>query len=119
MSFRRRAAAVTAALLLGAAVLAAAAAASAAPIRSGVNDFRFSSYDADYYLGKDAEGHATLKTVEKLTAVFPQSNQNKGITRAIPDDYNGVPLHTTVVSVSDSVGTPSRTRSTTTEASPR
>jgi uncharacterized membrane protein YgcG len=95
---------VTATLLLGAAMLAPAGAASAAPIRSGVNDFRFSSYDADYYLGKDAEGHATLKTVEKLTAVFPQSNKNKGITRAIPDDYNGVPLHTAVVSVSDSEG---------------
>ena len=104
MRFFRRATAVTAALLIGSAVFAPAAATSAAPIRSGVNDFRFSSYDADYYLGKDAEGHASLRTVEMLTAVFPQSNENKGITRAIPDDYNGVPLHTAVVSVSDSEG---------------
>ena len=33
-----------------------------------VNDFNFSSFDADYYLSKDSEGRSTLKVVERLTA---------------------------------------------------
>jgi len=89
-----------------------AAAASAAPqlgstsgtVRTDVSDFTFSSYDADYYLSRDAAGHSTMKTVEKITAVFPEEDQNRGITRAIPQYYDGVPLETRVVSLSDTNG---------------
>jgi uncharacterized membrane protein YgcG len=73
-------------------------------VRSDVDDFAFSTFSADYYLDRDASGHSTLKTVERLTADFPSSNQNKGITRKIPDNYLGTSLHTTFVSVSDTVG---------------
>jgi uncharacterized membrane protein YgcG len=91
--------------VVGASVLAAGSA-SAAPsvLHSDTSDFSFSSFSADYYLGRDAEGHSTLRTVEKLTAVFPQSDQNRGIERAIPDSYNGEPLNTRFVSVSDTNG---------------
>lgn len=56
---------------------------------ASVNDFKFSSFEADYYLSKDSEGHSTMKVVEKLTAEFVNFNQNKGIERAIPIYYDG------------------------------
>ncbi|MCX6728906.1 MAG: DUF2207 domain-containing protein [Candidatus Saccharibacteria bacterium] len=56
---------------------------------ASVNDFSFSSFDADYYLSKDTSGHSTMKVVERLTAEFQNQNQNKGIERAIPSHYDG------------------------------
>ncbi len=56
---------------------------------ASVNDFKFTSFDADYYLSKDSEGHSSLKVVERLTAEFNNYNQNKGIERAIPKNYDG------------------------------
>lgn len=73
---------------------------------AGVQDFSFTSYSADYYLARDAAGHSTLRTVETLVAKFPTFDQNRGIIRAIPNDYDGVPLHTAVASVTDAAGAP-------------
>ena len=75
-----------------------------AGVHAGVDDFTFSSFSADYFLDRDASGHSTLKTVERLTAQFPSSDQNKGIVRKIPDNYLGSSLHTKFVSVSDTNG---------------
>jgi uncharacterized membrane protein YgcG len=87
---------------------APASAASAVGVRTdvhrGVDDFTFSSFVADYYLGRDSAGQSTLKTVEKLTAQFPSEDQNKGIVRKIPDNYLGSSLHTKFVSISDTDG---------------
>ncbi len=95
-----------AAILASSAIIALAAGPAAASVAAptGVEDFSFDSYDADYYLSRDAGNHATLKTVETFVAKFPSFDQNRGIIRMIPDDYNGVPLHTTVVSVTDAAG---------------
>ena len=49
-----------------------------------VDNFYFQDFTADYYLSRDEEGVSHLKVVEKLTAVFPSFNQNKGICRDIP-----------------------------------
>lgn len=68
-------------------------------VPAGVQDFEFESFSADYYLARDAEGHATLRTVETFVARFPNFDQNRGMIRAIPNDYDGVPLHTRVQSV--------------------
>ncbi|MEO6944926.1 MAG: DUF2207 domain-containing protein [Lacisediminihabitans sp.] len=73
---------------------------------TGVQDFTFTSYSADYYVARDAEGHSTLRTVETIVAKFPNFDQNRGIIRAIPNDYDGVPLHTAVASVTDALGAP-------------
>jgi uncharacterized membrane protein YgcG len=86
--------------------LAAGAGGVAAVVRSDVSDFSFTSYDADYYLAKDAEDHSTLRTVETFVAKFPNFDQNRGIIRAIPNDYDGVPLETIVISVTDANGKP-------------
>ena len=75
-----------------------------AAVSTDVDDFSFTSYDADYYLSRDADGASQLRTVETLVAQFPDFDQNRGIIRAIPDDYDGVPLQARVESVVDASG---------------
>lgn len=70
------------------------------------SDFSFDSFHADYSLSADADGTARLRVVETIVARFPDFDQNRGLIRAIPDDYDGVPLATTVVSVTDADGIP-------------
>jgi uncharacterized membrane protein YgcG len=71
-----------------------------------VNDFTFASFDARYDLGIDDTGHSTLHTVETFVAEFPDIDQNRGIQRAIPLDYQGHPTQLTLQSVTDAAGTP-------------
>ena len=52
------------------------------------NNFYFKDFTADYYLTRDTDGTSRMKVVENLTAVFPESNQNHGITRVIPFTNN-------------------------------
>lgn len=66
---------------------------------ASVDDFKFSSFNADYYLSKDSEGRAELEVVETLTAEFPNFNQNKGIVRYVPDYYDGHPTSFELVSL--------------------
>lgn len=75
-----------------------------ASTHASVNDFTFTSFEADYYLGADAEGRSTLKTVERLSAVFPDFDQNHGIERAIPKKYDGHPVGLKIESVTDDTG---------------
>jgi uncharacterized membrane protein YgcG len=77
-----------------------------AQVGAGTSDFSFSLYAGEYFLDRDAAGHSTLRTVETFVAEFPDFDQNRGIIRAIPNDYDGVPLHTTVESVTDAQGAP-------------
>jgi uncharacterized membrane protein YgcG len=69
-----------------------------------VNDFSFESFSADYYLDVDADGRSTLRTVETFVALFPGIDQNHGMRRAIPLDYQGVPTDVSVQSVTDGDG---------------
>jgi uncharacterized membrane protein YgcG len=71
-----------------------------------VDDFTFASYDADYWLTRGAGGDSELRTVETFVAQFPDEDRNRGMIRAIPTDYNGVPLYTAVESVVDENGDP-------------
>jgi uncharacterized membrane protein YgcG len=104
----RRSAAIVIAIaaIAGALWLPAPAVAGESGIRSGVSDFSFSSFDGEYTLGRDADGHSTLTAVETFVAEFPAFDQNKGIIRAIPEGYLGVDLHTEIVSVTDAAGNP-------------
>lgn len=89
---------------------AAASARSQAPAfgaRAGdTSDFSFRSFDAVYQLGRDASDHATLAVTETIVALFPQTDQNRGIVRDIPNRYGSADLKTEVVSVVDENGTP-------------
>ena len=79
---------------------------AAAVVPTGVDDFTFASFDGDYRLGRDSDGHSTLITVETLVARFPETDQNHGIRRQLVEDYDGHPTDLEVVSVADENGTP-------------
>lgn len=55
---------------------------------STANSFYFEDFTADYFLWRDENGVSRLTVFEELTAVFPSSNQNHGITRVIPFTNN-------------------------------
>jgi len=74
-------------------------------VRTGVDDFEFDSYDADFFLDRDSAGRSTLRTVETFVAVFP-ADQNRGMRRAIPDFYQGAPVEASNISVTDETGAP-------------
>jgi uncharacterized membrane protein YgcG len=77
-----------------------------AAAHADTSDFTFDSFHVDYALSADADGTARLQVVETIVARFPDFDQNRGLIRAIPDDYDGVPLGTTVSSVTDADGIP-------------
>src|SRR5437762_90055 len=87
---------------------------AASPAVAGVDDFTFESMDVQYYLDRDDAGHATLRTVETIVALFPDYDQNRGIVRDIPSAYGGtdpldprrVDTQLKVVSVTDENGDP-------------
>ncbi|UOE42943.1 DUF2207 domain-containing protein [Agromyces larvae] len=85
---------------------AAVAAPTPASVASGVEDFTFDSFHADYELGRDDGGHSTLTTVETIVARFPDFDQNRGIVRQLVDTYRGQPTDLHVVSVTDAEGRP-------------
>lgn len=84
-------------------VLAAPATAS---VRTDVDDFTFESFAADYTLTRSDDGTSELRVVEHIVAVFPEFDQNRGIRRAVPDTYNGQPVHAQLVSITDENGAP-------------
>ncbi|WP_417564340.1 DUF2207 domain-containing protein [Microbacterium sp.] len=86
---------------------AAAPVTAAGPaVTANVDDFAFRSMHADYTIGRDTDGTSTLRVVETFVALFPQTDQNHGMRRSIPDTYNGQPLDLKLVSVTDQNGTP-------------
>lgn len=95
----RRILAISVLALAGVFVAAASAAAD-------TSDFTFDSFDVEYTLGRADDGTSTLSVVETIVARFPEFDQNRGIIRAIPNDYSGVDLGTTVQSVADENGAP-------------
>ena len=82
----------------------AAASELRAGVQRGVSDFRFTSFDADYTLTRAADGSSRLRTVETLVAQFPDFDQNRGIVRAIPLQFDGVMIRPQVVSVTNATG---------------
>jgi len=71
---------------------------------ASVNDFTISQFEADYYLSKDSDNRSQLKIVERITAEFPQVDQNHGIERAIPERYDGHSTSLSITSVKDTTG---------------
>jgi len=97
--------------LIMAGMLAGSAIPAMAPLgpargTTDVQDFTFASYEADYYLSRAEDGTSRLTTVETFVAEFPDFDQNRGIIRSIPLDYDGVPLEPRVDAVVDSDGDP-------------
>jgi uncharacterized membrane protein YgcG len=82
----------------------AAARAAVGPRAGDVSDFSFRSFDATYALGRSADQHATLDVTETIVAVFPKTDQNRGIVRDIPASNGSADLNTKIVSVTDENG---------------
>ena len=51
---------------------------------ASAQDFYFEDFTADYYLTKLDDGTSNLHVKEVLTAIFPYTDQNHGISRSIP-----------------------------------
>jgi hypothetical protein len=71
-----------------------------------VDDFVFDSLDVEYTLTRAADGTSRMRVVETFVAVFPETDQNRGMRRSIPDSYLGSPTFPTLVSVTDETGAP-------------
>jgi hypothetical protein len=71
-----------------------------------LQDFTFESFDATYKLGRDENGVATLTTTERLVALFPEYDQNRGIERSLFDRVADQDTSLEVVSVTDGAGEP-------------
>lgn len=56
---------------------------------NNAQNFYFEDFTADYYLTREADGTANLHVKEVLKAEFPETNQNHGITRQIPNTNQG------------------------------
>lgn len=95
---------ILAALAVAVALGAVAPAAQAAT--TDVNAFDFESFSGHYYLDTDASGLATTRVVETIVARFPETDQNRGIVRAIPLADGEYPLEVTMLSVTDGSGEP-------------
>lgn len=71
-------------------VVVAAVGAVASPVRAAdVNNFTISDYRVHMKLGRDGEKRSTLEVTEQITAEFPNYNQNKGLVRFVPNEYDG------------------------------
>lgn len=77
---------------------------AASPAAADVNDFSFDELTVDYTLTRDDDGASRLLVVERFVARFPDTDQNRGIRRSLPDSYNGQPLHPRLLSVTDENG---------------
>jgi uncharacterized membrane protein YgcG len=80
---------------------------SASTAVADVNDFEFVSFDARYELtvNKDAGNIPEMVVTETLVALFPETDQNRGIRRDIPDlSYGKYPGLIQIVSVTDETG---------------
>lgn len=71
---------------------------------AATSDFEITSFEAEYFLDRDSDGNATMRTVEQIVAVFPDFDQNRGIERALPRDYGNVSLELQVTGVTDASG---------------
>jgi len=75
-----------------------------ARVHASVNDFTITDYAIQYDLSRDATNRSTLKTTEKITALFPDINQNHGIERALPSGYDSHNISLAIKSVTDETG---------------
>lgn len=73
---------------------------------ASVNDFVIEKFKVDYYLSKGNDGRSILKTVEKITARFPDSDQNHGIDRQLFKTYDNHSTNLKVISITDEAGSP-------------
>lgn len=77
---------------------------AALPVSASVNDFTIDQYDIRYTLSRDTDNRSTLITEETIVANFPNADQNHGIERYIPKDYDGHSTSLEIHAVTDQNG---------------
>lgn len=85
---------------------AAVATAPAPAAHAGTEDFSYDSWQVEYEVGTDEDGRAIAHVTETLTARFPDFDQNRGLVRGLPIDYQGASTDPRDFSVSDAAGKP-------------
>ena len=88
-------------LLLGLVLTVGQAVTATAQSPGSVDDFEITSFSADYYLTRSPEGTSILTVNEILVAKFPEFDQNHGILRAIPDEYQSHTVSLKIQSVTN------------------
>lgn len=90
--------------IIGALVLLAGMLIPANVAAQNTNNFKISSFDVSYELSKDENGRSVLETTEVITARFPSYDQNHGLIRAIPKEFDGHTTDVKINSVTNSAG---------------
>ncbi|MGB4420739.1 MAG: DUF2207 domain-containing protein [Candidatus Saccharimonadales bacterium] len=70
-------------------------------VHASAQDFIITDFQADYYLSKNDDNRSVLKTIEKITAQFPEIDQNHGIERALPTKYDNHTVKIKIISIVD------------------
>lgn len=74
------------------------------PIASAnLNNFEIIDFDAELHLSRDQDDRSVLKITETIVAEFPP-NQNRGLERSIPKEFNDHPTNLKIKSVTDATG---------------
>lgn len=71
---------------------------------AAVDNFTITNFEVEMELGRDGEGRSTLRTIETITADFPQTDENRGLERIMVREYDDHPTDLKIESVTDSNG---------------
>lgn len=66
---------------------------------ASTDNYTITNYDVQMTLGRDGENRSTLKTIETITAQFPDYDQNHGLERVFVKEYNGHTTNLELISV--------------------
>ncbi|KAM9865376.1 hypothetical protein ACIFOC_01908 [Leucobacter aridicollis] len=96
----------TSSLLLAATGLLVAPALVATPALADVDDFTYDAWHVDAEVGVDDAGRAVATVTETISPRFPETDQNRGIVRGIPIDYQRAGTDPRDFTVTDAGGAP-------------
>ncbi len=71
---------------------------------ASVDNFVINDYRIDFVLSKNADDHSVLKTTETITATFPETDQNHGLERWLPRQYQKHSTNLEIISITDADG---------------
>lgn len=94
----------TTSLLIASAGLILATFFGVSPAHAGVDDFVYEAWHVAAEVSTDSNGRAVARITETISPRFPDTDQNRGMVRGIPTDYQGVGTDPREFSVTDANG---------------
>ncbi|MFC5338353.1 DUF2207 domain-containing protein [Leucobacter denitrificans] len=79
---------------------------TAAPAQADTSDFSYDSWHVEYNIDADINGRAIAHVTETVTPRFPDFDQNRGIVRGLPIDYEGASTNPHDFTVTNGAGEP-------------